>query len=81
MHDSQLALGHSREKRCAAHGTLAIDPLSPDDLDAIRSHLQRRRAPGPDPFRPAIDARLSRNAGPARIGRPRKSALLEKSAL
>ena len=71
-HDSYLALGATPEQRCAAYRTLAMEALSQDEIDAIRTHLQRQHALGPDRFRLAIEAHLSRRAGPAKIGRPRK---------
>jgi hypothetical protein len=49
-----------------------METLSQDDIGAIRSHLQRQHALGPDRFRLAIEAQLSRRAGPANIGRPHK---------
>jgi hypothetical protein len=61
--------------------TLAMEMLSQDDIDVIRSHLQRQHALGPDRFRLAIEVQLSRRAGPAKIGRPRKPATLGESAL
>ena len=80
-HANYLALGQSRDERCAAYRTFAMETLSQDDVDAIRTHLQRQHALGPDRFRPAIEAQLSRRAGSAKIGRPSKSALLGESAL
>jgi putative transposase len=71
-HDSYLALGATSEQRCAAYRALAMETLSQDDTDAIRTHLQRQHALGPDRFRLAVEAQLSRRAGPAKIGRPRK---------
>ena len=78
---SYLALGNSHQERCAAYRTLAMETLLQDDLDAIRTHLQRQHALGPDRFRLTIEAQLARRAGPAKIGRPSTSALLGESAL
>ena len=80
-HASYLALGATREQRCAAYRTLAMETLAQDDIDAIRTHLQRQHALGPDRFRLAIEARLSRRAGPAQIGRPHKPDKSGKSPL
>jgi putative transposase len=71
-HETYLALGADRQQRCTAYRALTLEALSPDDVEAIRSHLQRQHALGPDRFRVAIKAQLSRRDGPAKIGRPRK---------
>ena len=71
-HSSYLALGATDEERHRAYRALAMENLSRDHLDAIRIHLQRQHALGSDRFRTAIEAQLSRRAGPAKIGRPRK---------
>jgi putative transposase len=71
-HETYLALGADRQQRCTAYRALTLEALSPDEVEAIRSHLQRQHALGPDRFRVAIEAQLSRRAGPAKIGRPRK---------
>jgi hypothetical protein len=57
-----------------------METLSQDDIDVIRTHLQRQHARDPDRFRLAIEAELSRRAGSAKIGRPCKSASLGESA-
>ncbi len=51
-----------------------MENVDPEDIEAIRLHLQRGYAFGSDRFRQAIEAQLNRRAGPARIGRPRKKA-------
>lgn len=71
-HANHLALGNTREERCATYRALAMEVLPQENLDAIRAHLQRQHALGPDRFRAAIETQLKRRAGPARIGRPRK---------
>jgi putative transposase len=73
-HPAYLALGAEPRARQQAYRQLVREALTPDDLDAIRLRLQRQHALGPDRFRRAIEAQLSRPAGPARIGRPRKDA-------
>ncbi len=50
-----------------------MQAVDPDETDAIRLHLQRQHAYGPDRFRRAIEAQLCRTAGPRKIGRPRKA--------
>ncbi|MHB1274204.1 MAG: hypothetical protein ACYCZD_15840 [Rhodanobacter sp.] len=49
-----------------------METLFQDDIDTIRTHLQRQHALGPDRFRLAIEAQLPRCAGPAKSGHPRK---------
>ena len=80
-HANHLALGSTRQERCAAYRALATETLSQDDLDAIRTHLQRQHALGPDRFRVVIEAQLQRRAGPAKIGRPRKADKSKVSSL
>ncbi len=79
-HASYLALGSNVAERCAAYRTLVGQAITPDELDGIRRHLQRQHAYGTERFRAAIEAQLSRRAGPAKMGRPRKSALPPESA-
>jgi putative transposase len=54
--------------------------VADEDLDSIRLYLQRQHAFGSDRFRAAIEAQLRRRAGPAKIGRPRKSESAGESA-
>lgn len=71
-HPSYLALDACPATRRSAYRTLVMEDTQPDELDAIRLHLQRQYAFGSDRFRAAIEAQLTRRAGPAKIGRPRK---------
>lgn len=73
-HPTYLALGRTDQERQRAYRALAVEDLSQDHLDAIRIHLQRQHALGSERFRTAIEAQLSRRAGPAKIGRPRKKS-------
>ena len=57
--------------RQTAYRELVRQAISDDDL-AARLQLQRQHALGADRLRAAIEARLGRCAGPAKIGRPRK---------
>jgi putative transposase len=75
-----LSLGANVTERCKAYRALVDQAGTPDELDNIRLHLQRQHAYGTERFRAAIEAQLSRRAGPAKIGRPRKSTLLAESA-
>ena len=72
-HSAYLALGSTDAERHDAYRALAMENLPRDDLDAIRAHLQSQHALGSDRFRTAIEAQLSRRAGPAKIGRPRNA--------
>lgn len=80
-HPNYLALGDHEAARQASYRALIAQAIPDDDLTAIRLNLQRQHALGPDRFRAAIEAQLGRRAGPATIGRPRKTRPLEKSAL
>ena len=79
-HVSYLSLGSDVAERCTAHRTFVEQVITPDELDGIRLHLQRQHAYGTEYFRAAIEARLSRRAGPAKIGRPGKSPPFPESA-
>jgi len=72
-HSAYLSLGAHTAERCAAYRALIEQAIAPDELDAIRLHLQRQHAYGSERFRAAIETQLLRRAGPARIGRPRKA--------
>jgi putative transposase len=75
-HPAYWALGADATARQCAYRALVADALSTDDLDLIRLRLQRQHALGSDRFRDFIEAQLSRRAGPAKIGRPRKAAAI-----
>ena len=79
-HLSYLGLGANVTERCAAYRALVDQAVTSDELDGIRLHLQRQHAYGTEHFRAAIEAQLSRRAGPAKIGRPGKSAPSQESA-
>jgi putative transposase len=72
-HPVYLALGSIDDERNSAYHTLAMENLSQDHLDAIRTHLQRQHGPGTDRFRAAIEPQHSRRAGPAKFGRAKKA--------
>lgn len=81
-HASYLALSSSEPLRREIYGRFVMEQIESDELDLIRSHLQRQHAYGSNRFRAAIEAQLGRIAGPAKIGRPRKSGFGEpESAL
>ncbi|MEO6924443.1 MAG: transposase [Bryocella sp.] len=72
-HPDYLALGSTDQERHSAYRALAMENLSQDHLEAIRTYLQRQHALGSDRFCIAIEKQLSRRTGPAKIGRPRKA--------
>ena len=80
-HPCYLALGTSLLERCHAYCALVMQGIAEEELDRIRLDLQHQHAFGSDRFRCAIEAQLQRRAGPAKIGRPRKSKSTEESAL
>lgn len=53
---------------------IAPNEVAPDEVDEIRRRLQCQHAFGTERFRQMIEEQLQRRAGPAKIGRPRKSA-------
>ena len=79
-HPAYLSLGSTDDERNSAYRALTMENVSQDHLDAIRVHLQRQHALGSDRFRSAIEAQLSRRAGPAKIGRPRKAYQEEQTS-
>ena len=71
-HPSWLGLDgdeHIRQQRWRA---FVMEGIGSDPPDLLRRCLQRQHPYGSDRFRAAIEARLGRQCGPARIGRPRK---------
>jgi putative transposase len=53
--------------------------VAPDELDAIRRHVQCQHADGSNRFLAAIKAQLGRPAGPGKIGRPKQSDEAQRS--
>jgi putative transposase len=78
-HAAYLALGADAPARQRAYRALVAEALTPDDLELIRLRLQRQHALGSDRFQACIEAQLSRRAGPAKIGRPRKAAAISSA--
>ncbi|WP_284321697.1 transposase [Dyella acidisoli] len=79
-HPSYLSLGADATERCDAYRTFVMHAAPSEELEDIRRHLQSQHVYGSERFRAAIEAQLGRRAGPARIGRPRKSRLPDESA-
>jgi putative transposase len=73
-HPAYLALGRDSHHRERAFRALVMQIVDSDETAAIRRHLQRQHAYGPDSFRRAVEAQLSRPIGPRKIGRPRKAS-------
>ena len=74
-HPAYLALGADSPSRQQAYRALVAETLVAEELELIRLRLQRQHALGSDRFRACIEAQLARRAGPARIGRPRKTGV------
>lgn len=72
-HPDLLALSDDPEQRRCAYRAMVMETVDPEEVEAIRQHVQRQHAYGTDRFRIAIEAQLGRAAGPQKIGRPRKS--------
>jgi putative transposase len=73
-HAQYLALGATPAQRQQAYRAFVGAAISDDELDLIRQRLQRQHALGSDRFRAAIEAQLSRAAGPRKVGRPTKAS-------
>lgn len=56
-----------RRKEACAYRTLVTGGISEQYLHAIRLHLQRQDARGPDAFRASIEAQVGRRAVPATV--------------
>ena len=80
-HASYLSLGKAPIERCDAYRAFVMQAIPEKELDDIRLHLQRQHVYGSARFRAVIEVQLGRRAGPAKIGRPRRLALTDKSAL
>ncbi|MEO5831733.1 MAG: hypothetical protein ABIQ36_14305 [Rhodanobacter sp.] len=80
-HPCYLSLGANGLERRAAYRALIEQVIPSDELDSLRLHLQRQHAYGTERFRAAIEAQLSRRAGPVKIGRPGKSELPSESPI
>jgi len=74
-------LGADDDERCAAYRSLVMASVDDEEIEAIRTHLQRQHAFGSPRFRDAIESQLGRPTGPAKIGRPHKAPLTRESAL
>jgi putative transposase len=72
-HASYLALGTTVEQRCATYRAFVAEAAVASDTDDIRLHIQSQYAFGSQRFRTLVEQQLGRRAGPAKIGRPRKT--------
>jgi putative transposase len=77
-HPAYVALATDPATRQRLYREMVMAAVNPDDIDAIRRHLQRQHAYGSDRFRQAIEAQLGRSAGPQKIGRPRKAEMEQR---
>ncbi len=80
-HRSYLSISRDPGERRARYRAFVMETVSPDELDAIRGHVQRQHACGTSRLCEAIEAQLGRPAGPRKIGRPRKAEASAESAL
>lgn len=80
-HRAYLSISPDTDERRARYRAFVMETVSPDELDAIRGHVQRQHAYGTNRFREAIEAQLGRPAGPRKIGRPSKAKANAESAL
>ncbi|MDE2279787.1 MAG: transposase [Xanthomonadaceae bacterium] len=72
-HPAYAALGATPDARTAAYRHLLHEPLSDDDLGAIRTYLQQQRALGKDSFRAMVEAKTRRFAGIRPAHRPARA--------
>jgi putative transposase len=72
-HPAYLALGPDSHHRERVFRALVMEIVDSEETEAIRLHIRRQNAYGPDDFRRAIEAQLGRSIGPRKIGRPRKA--------
>lgn len=70
-HLDYLALSADPAVRQQHYRALVMAAVDPEEVDAIRRHLQSQLAYGSDRFRQAIEAQLGRTVGPQKIGRSR----------
>lgn len=73
-HSLYLALDAEVAARQGLYRDWVQSAITPEEVDEIRRRLQCQHAFGLERFRQMIEEQLQRRAGPARIGRPRKSA-------
>ena len=69
-HPLYLALGLDSGQRAALYRVLLMQPLSPDDLQAIRDHIRQERALGSPKFQTMVERTLNRRVRLCLPGRP-----------
>lgn len=79
-HSAYLALAADPETRQRLYRDMVMATVDPDDVNAIRLHLQRQHAYGSNRFRQAIETQLGRSVGPQKIGRPRKAKVEQRQS-
>ena len=72
-HADYLALGANDEQRRITYRRFVAEAVTASETEEIRKNLQSQYAFGSRRFQSLVEAQLGRRAGPARIGRPRKS--------
>jgi len=70
-HPMYLALGENADLRAAAYRSWLYAPLPPEDLTAIRLHLEQEKALGNPRFQAMVEKALNRTATVKPRGRPR----------
>ncbi len=74
-HPVYQCLGASDASRQCLYREWVLASVDAAETEIIRLNLQRQHALGSERFRAAIEKQLSRQAGPAKIGRPRMTEL------
>jgi len=78
-HSTYLQMATGPDERQLHYRKLIDDSISGDELEAIRTYIQRQRALGSSRFQEQIERQLQRRAGLGVPGRPRKErAKVEK---
>jgi putative transposase len=70
-HPMYQALGGNAHSRAAAYRSWLYAPLPPEELDAIRRHLEQEKALGNPRFQAMVEKTLNRTATVKPRGRPR----------
>ncbi|MGH8190319.1 MAG: transposase [Rhodanobacteraceae bacterium] len=74
-HPAMLGLGRTPHERRQNYRELVTQAVDPEEIDAIRRHLQHQHIYGPERFRQAVEAQLGRTVGPKKIGRPKTTVI------
>ena len=72
-HAGYLSLSSDPTERQRVYHALVMKMAGPDEVDAVRQHVQCQHAYESNRVRAEIETQLGRRAGPRKIGRPKKS--------